>query len=110
MTVGDLRVRDLARGLLDLNPAVRDDTCGTITDWVGSFDMYEARLLAMLLSIVAVVEIDPVARESELHAVAELSSVGLVDIASVAPLTRLDLKTLDVTEQEYVQSLLSPQN
>ncbi|MGW2332297.1 hypothetical protein ACWC5C_42010 [Streptomyces sp. NPDC001700] len=107
MTVGDKRLVTLTKGLVSDDPKKREDTCGTITDWVNSFDSREATLLAIILSSSVNLETEWTCRESQLHALVELSDTGLIHASSFSPLGLIDKTSLQGSEIEYIEHLLS---
>jgi hypothetical protein len=105
MAIGADRLTALVHSLTALDPSVREDACGTVTDWMGSLDQLEARVLATLLSFAATVETNMSCRESQLHAIYELVDTGYLDSQAIEPLADLDMKSLDVSEREYMSYL-----
>lgn len=107
MTVGDERLVTLTRELVSNDPNEREDACGTITDWLNSFDSREATFLATILSSSVNLEASATCRESQLHALAELSDTGLIRASSLSPLKFIEKSSLRGSEVEYVEHLLN---
>ncbi|MFJ5230139.1 hypothetical protein ACIQBJ_09590 [Kitasatospora sp. NPDC088391] len=105
MPATDREIIGLLHGLTSPDSRVREDTCGTVTDWISVFDPFQARLLAMTLATAAAAEPDPSCRESELHALGELADTGFFGVESFEPVERLDRNTLGPSEQEYLDAL-----
>ncbi|MFJ1751686.1 hypothetical protein [Kitasatospora sp. NPDC088134] len=105
MPVTDRELLDLLHGLTAPDPRLREDACGTVTDWLSAFSPFQARLLAMGLATAAATEPDPSCRESELHALGELADTGFFGAESFEPVERLDRNTLEPSEQEYLAAL-----
>lgn len=105
MAVGDRRIISLVKELLAEDPRAREDACGTVTDWVNSFDSREATLLAMVLSSSATTEEDLSCRESQLHALVELSDTGFIHAKDFSPLYSLNKSVLRGSEVEYFEYL-----
>lgn len=92
----------LVRSLTDDHSDVRERACGTVTDWLHTFDEAQVHLLASLLSIAAVGEDHNNCREAQLHALYELLDTGLVVSEDVTSVRRLDVAQLMPSELEYV--------
>ncbi|WP_370419472.1 hypothetical protein AB8O64_13995 [Streptomyces sp. QH1-20] len=105
MAIGDKRLIELARGIASIQPVEREAACGTVTDWITSFDAREVGLLAALLASAAAQEEAPTCRESQLHALVELVDTGFVSSAHVMPLWQVDRDGLGITEAEYLDYL-----
>ncbi|MFJ1801758.1 hypothetical protein [Streptomyces sp. NPDC088180] len=87
--IGDERLLALTRDLLSESATARERACGTIRDWARSFDRREVRTLASLLASTAALEQDADCLESELNALGDLSTTGLVEAPDLAALRRL---------------------
>lgn len=107
MSVGDDGLLELVRKLLDSDSGVREDACGTVTDWVQSFDSREAQLLSIVLSSAARLETVPYCREAQLHALCELADTGFLDPEHISVLRLIDKGSLRGSEVEYVEYLES---
>lgn len=107
MSVGDERLATLTRGLTSDDPREREDACETITDWLNSFDYSEATVLAITLSSSVNTETDMICRESQLHALVELSDTGLIHANDLSPLRLIDKGSLRGSEVEYIQHLFN---
>ncbi|MEX2984445.1 hypothetical protein [Streptomyces sp. C36] len=105
MSVGDKRLIDLVRGLTSIRPEEREASCGTVTDWVASFDVREVGLVATLLASAAAQERIPACRESQLHALVELVDTGFVLSVHTAPLWQVDREELGISEVEHLDYL-----
>lgn len=108
-SIGDERLLALTRDLLSESATARERACGTICDWARSFDRREVRTLASLLASTAALEQDADCLESELNALGDLSTTGLVGAADLAALRRLpresvrpgDVGQLDDLMEQY---------
>ncbi|MFJ5048669.1 MerR family transcriptional regulator [Streptomyces sp. NPDC088719] len=108
-SIGDERLLALTRDLLSESAKAREWACGTICDWARSFDRREVRTLASLLASTAALEQDADCVESELNALGELATTGLVEAADLAALRRLpresvrpgDVGQLDDLMEQY---------
>lgn len=107
MAIGEERLLDLVRRLVSSDLEVREDACGTVTDWIGSFAAHEVRLISNLLATLSVIETNDTCRESELHAVFELFDTGFITPNEVEALRRIDPSSLRGSEVEYMDYLLS---
>jgi hypothetical protein len=97
-------VLDLLRSLLSDNPDERERGADEITDvYRGTDDL--AVVLADVLAAVAVVETSPSARESELHALAELEAWGLASSTAREIAARIPLDDLSISEREYLTQI-----
>lgn len=83
----------------------RENAAELVTDWLNSIDSLERRVLIQRLAVVAAEETDRVAREAELHAIAELSQPGAVTPDDVGPILQIPVHDLDPAEREYLQGL-----
>jgi hypothetical protein len=102
--IGDRSLLALLRELTSADGATRESACGTVTDWAGLFDAREAKVVAAVLASAAALEQPGDVRESQMHALHELSSRDLFGAAEVAPLRAIDRRTLDVNEIEYLRT------
>lgn len=106
MSIGEKQMVGIIRDVTSANPDLRSDACGTITDWKGSFGAFEVRLLARLLTTLAVAESDETCRENQLHAAYELLDTGFVTAEDIGPIRHLDRTRLDPSETEYVNYMI----
>ncbi|WP_091295387.1 hypothetical protein [Amycolatopsis xylanica] len=95
----------LVHSLTDDDPAVREEACGGVTDWVSSFSRAEVRLLTTVMLTAATVETTASCRECQLHAVYELADTTFLDAEVVAPIRELDFESLGPSERDYVSYL-----
>lgn len=107
MAIGAERVHELVKNLLSDKSKEREEACDTIRDWRSSFSENETRLLAMLISVVVLVEQDGSSREAELFALTELVDSGFVRMEHVSMLNGIDKASLDPSELEYIDYLLT---
>jgi hypothetical protein len=108
MPVGTNRTRALLDKLLAAQATTREAAADSATDWIRSFDPREAAIISRVLVWLASVETDESARESQLHALAELAEHDLVPadvLSEVGQLSRTELHGSSVEHFDYLQSL-----
>ncbi|MFJ4704635.1 MerR family transcriptional regulator [Streptomyces anulatus] len=105
-SVGDEHLLALTRSLVSESAETREQACGTICDWVRSFDRREVRTLASLLASAAVLEQDAACLESELNALGELSTTGLFETADIAALRRLPRESVRPGDVGHLDDLM----
>ncbi|MGW5451835.1 hypothetical protein [Nocardia sp. NPDC003979] len=105
MTIGETRELELIRRLTSPSPDIREDACGTVTDWIHSFSPEEVHTLSSLIATLAVVEQNPKCRESQLHALSELVDSGHLRASDLFVLKVLDQNALTNSENEYLEYL-----
>ncbi|MFC8702376.1 MerR family transcriptional regulator [Streptomyces anulatus] len=105
-SIGDERLLALTRNLVAESAETRERACGTICDWVRSFDRREVRTLASLLASAAVLEQDAACLESELNALGELSTTGLFETSDIAALRRLPRESVRPGDVGHLDDLM----
>lgn len=105
MSLDPAQLVGLPRGLLADEARERWASAGAVTDLRTDMSAAESRVIATVLAGVAVWETDGVAREAELHALAELHEWGTTTGDAAHLLRRLDRSTLAGSEVEYVACL-----
>jgi hypothetical protein len=104
MAVGWSNTRKLCREILDQDPKVRSLAADSISDWLGSYSVREAKIIAGLLVALAASETVAECRESQLHALTELAEAGLLDPSDVAGIEDLESDGKS-SEFEYLEYL-----
>jgi hypothetical protein len=102
---GDRQLLKLARSLVSESAEAREAACGTVTDWIKSFSLFEARLLSMLLTLAAMREEVADCLESELHALSELLESGFVQPDILDALDSIDQGKLGPAKTEYIADI-----
>ncbi|MFE7614753.1 hypothetical protein [Streptomyces sp. NPDC057496] len=105
MTVGDENLVSIVRGLISRNPDDREEASETVCDWLNSFDRREVKMISALLSSLVVLETESDCRESELHALSELTETGFIEAGDLAPLWQIRRDTLRGSEVEHFDYL-----
>jgi hypothetical protein len=105
MSLDPAKLVGLLRGLLADEARERWASAGAVTDLRTDMSAAESRMIATVLAGVAVWETDGVAREAELHALAELHEWDTTTADAAHLLRRLDRSTLAGSEIEYVAYL-----
>ncbi|MGW2088196.1 hypothetical protein [Streptomyces sp. NPDC001880] len=105
MTVGDKNLVLIVRGLASSDPEVREETSETVCDWLNSFSRREVRVISALLSSIAALETESDCRESELHALSELTETEFIEADDLAPLQQIQRDTLRGSEAEHFDYL-----
>ncbi len=105
MALDPAQLVGLLRGLLADDSRERWANAGFVTDLRADISAAESRMIATILAGIAVWETDGVAREAELHALAELHEWGTTTADAAHLLRRLDRSTLTGSEIEYVAYL-----
>lgn len=108
MTVPSSSLTQLVRELTASGPEERGRAADGVTDVVGALDAGQASAVAQLLVRLAVDEEDAVALESQLNALAELASHGLLPTgiaAEIGAVPRSRLHGSSLEHHEYVVSV-----
>jgi hypothetical protein len=108
MSIGASRILGLIGRLVAESADARDVAADSVTDWVRTFDSDEAAVISRILLWLALIETDDVAREAQLHALAEMAEDGKVlpgVLRDVDKLAGTDLRGSSVEHFNYLQSL-----
>lgn len=108
MAVDSDRIRELLGQLVAAPADARSIAADSVTGWTQSFDKSEAAVLSRVLLWLALAESDDAARESQLHALAELAEWDLVPADVLRDVSRLahgGLSGSSIEHFEYLESL-----
>ena len=108
MTVGVSPTLELLGQLVAASAEARSMAADSVTDRTLRLDGVEAAVISRVLLWLALVETDDVAREAQLHALAELAEYGLVPteiLDDVGQLSRAELHGSSIEHFDYLRSL-----
>ncbi|WP_405422474.1 hypothetical protein [Streptomyces erythrochromogenes] len=108
MSVKPVQMMELIRQVTAPDPRERELSADRSVDWLAHYSRSDVALLAGALSVAAACERDPAALESQLNALLELGSVGLMDIGSLERLREIDRAAIPANLVGYVEDLLEP--
>ncbi|MEV0285588.1 hypothetical protein AB0H36_15865 [Kribbella sp. NPDC050820] len=95
----------IARGLVAADAGVRARSADEVTDVIRALDSGHMAVLAHLLAAIRVGETDPVAREAQLHALAELAEWHELPAEVFARTSDIPQDTVSASETEYLAYL-----
>jgi hypothetical protein len=96
---------EVIRGLCSSDPKDRSRWGDAVSDIRSSMSEDEARAISVLLAHLTVCEANAVARESELHALAELAEWDLMAASMPEVVQRLDPSSLAGSEVEHFEAI-----
>lgn len=99
-------VMAIARGLVAGDPVVRARSADAVTDVVRGLEADDAALLAYLLISVRIAETDHIAREAQLHGLAEVAEWHGLPAAVLTLIGNVPQDTVAGSEIEYMEYLL----
>ncbi|MGW3927551.1 hypothetical protein ACWECC_05550 [Streptomyces microflavus] len=106
MSVKPAQMVELIRQVTDPDPRRRELSADASVDWLRDYSRSDVMLLAGALSIAATCEQDPAALESQLNALLELGSSGMLEAASLERLRDIDKGSIPGNLVEYLDDLL----